>query len=103
MYKREIKNVQSQLPRGSRTFSKVVHNAAVERVSDAAGKTVFRPSALIGGAVTGLILGITVYLIARFYGYVMPSLLLVVLLLVGAILGVIVEFAVGLFRPKEEE
>lgn len=102
VYKKEISKAQAQLSRGSRAFSKVIHNTAVEKVSDAAGKTVFRPSALIGGAVTGLVLGILVYIVARYYGYAIPGLFLSLLLVVGAVLGVIVEFVVGLFRRKEE-
>lgn len=102
VYKKELKNVRAQLPRGSRTFSKVVHNPVVEKVSDATAKTIFRPSALIGGALTGLALGVAVYILARYYGYVIPNLTLVLLLVVGALLGVIVEFIVTRFRRQPE-
>lgn len=101
VYKKEIKTVQAQLPRASRTFSKVIHNAAVEKVSDAAGKTVFRPSALVGGAVVGLAAGITVYIVARFYGYYMPSWLLPILLVLGALLGVAAELILNRLRPDK--
>jgi ABC-type uncharacterized transport system permease subunit len=47
-------------------------------------------------------LGILVYIVARYYGYAIPGLFLSLLLVVGAVLGVIVEFVVGLFRRKEE-
>jgi hypothetical protein len=100
VYTKQIKTVQAQLPRASRTFSKVVHNAAVEKVSDAAGKTIFRPSALIGGAIVGLAAGITVYSIARYYGYFMPSWLLPILLLLGALFGVAAELILNRLRPE---
>lgn len=103
-YKKEIKKVQSQLPRGSRAFSKVVHNPVIETISDATAKTIFRPSALIGGSVTGLVLGLIIYLVARYYGYPISTMTLVLLLIVGAILGVIVELVAGMFKkPSKQE
>lgn len=102
VYKKELKNVRAQLPPGSRAFSKVVHNPVVERVSDATAKTVFRPSALIGGAVMGLILGLIVYIAARYYGYVIPNMTLVLLLIIGAIVGVLVEFIITRFHKRSE-
>jgi len=105
VYKTQMKHVQAQLPRGSRAFSKVIHNTAVEKVSDVAGKTIFRPSALVGGAVTGLVLGGSVYVIAQFYGYssFVESWMLPILLIIGAVLGVAVELIINLFRHKDEE
>ncbi len=92
VYKREIKKVQSQLPPSARTFSKVVHNRAVEAVSDVAEKTVLRPSVLIGGSVVGLLLGGLVYFAARYYGYPIPAWSLMMFLVVGGVLGIVIEF-----------
>lgn len=102
-YRKEIKKVQSQLPKGARTFSKIVHNPVVEAVSDATAKTIFRPSALIGGSVTGLVFGLGIYLVARYYGYPISTLTLVLLLVVGAILGVIVELVVKMFKKPSDQ
>lgn len=99
-YRKQIKTVQAQLPRASRTFSKVVHNPAIEKVSDAAGKTIMRPSALLGGAVIGLAAGMTVYAVARYYQYFMPSWILPVLLVLGALLGVAAELVLNRFRTE---
>ncbi|MDQ5943234.1 MAG: hypothetical protein QG675_2 [Patescibacteria group bacterium] len=102
-YRKQIKKVQSQLPRGARTFSKIVHNPVIETVSDATAKTIFRPSALIGGSVTGLVFGLVIYLVARYYGYPISTMTLVLLLIVGAILGVIVELIIGMFKKPSQE
>ena len=101
-YKKEIKKVQGQLPKRSRTFSKFIHNPVVESVSDVAGKTVFRPSVLIGGSVTGLVLGLVVYVVAVYYGYLIPSITLVLFLLIGAVLGAVVEFIFHRFHHPED-
>ena len=100
VYKKQIKTVQAQLPRSSRAFSKVIHNSAVEKVSDVAGKTVLRPSALVGGAVVGLAAGITVYFVARYYGYFMPNWLLPILLVLGGVIGVAAELIINRFRTE---
>lgn len=91
-YKHEMRQVQAQLSPGARTFSKVVHNSAVETTSDVAEKTVLRPSVLIGGAVVGILLGGLIYYSAHHYGYPIPSWSLVFFLVIGGLLGVIIEF-----------
>lgn len=101
VYKTEIKQVQAQLSPASRTFSKVIHNKVVEKVSDTAEKTVMRPSALIGGAVLGLVLGLIVYLIARANNYIMGNLEILVLFAVGALVGVVVEMGVKRVRRPQ--
>ena len=103
VYKKEIKSVQSHLPRGSRVFSKIVHNPVIEKVSDVTAVTIFRPSALIGGSLAGLIFGIAIYVAAQYYGYIMPNWILVALLIAGALLGLILEaFAKLLTRGKHK-
>lgn len=96
VYKKELNKIQSQLPAGSRAFSKVVHNPVVETVSNAAEKTVLRPSVLIGGAVVGIGLGIVIYVAARVYGYIIPNWMLLALLVIGGVLGVLIEMVLKL-------
>lgn len=100
-YKHELKKVRAQLPRSSQAFSKFVHNNAVEKVSDVAGKTILRPSVLIGGAITALIIGIAVYIVAKQYSYMFPSDLLILLLILGAILGLLIEFIYKKLEHKD--
>lgn len=100
VYKTEMKQVQAQLSPTARTFSKVIHNNAVEKVSDVAERSVMRPSALIGGAVLGLILGAVVYFIARANNYLLGSLEIVALFLIGAAVGVVVELAIRRVRTR---
>jgi hypothetical protein len=102
VYKKEIKKVQAQLPKRSRTFSKFVHNPVVEKVSDVASKTVMRPSLLIGGSVVGLTLGLIVYIGARYYGYVIPNMTFILFLVVGAVVGMLVEFIYHRFNRPED-
>lgn len=101
-YKKELKKVRAQLPKRSQSFSKFVHSPVVEKVSDVAAKTVLRPSVLIGGSIVGISLGLVVYIVARYYGYVIPSMTLILFLLVGGIIGALVEFVFHRFHHVKD-
>lgn len=64
-----LKTVQRQLNRPERTFSKIVHNPAVENVSEVAGKTVARPYGLLWGGIFSVLGSLLVVIVTRFYGY----------------------------------
>jgi hypothetical protein len=91
-YKQSLKRIQSQLPtKRSRAFSRVIHNRAVENISEVAGKTVFRPSITLGLSLGALIGGTGIYLIARHYGYGISGSEFLFAGLVGGVIGIIVE------------
>ncbi len=98
VFNTEMKQVQAQMRPSARTFSKVIHNKTVERVSDAAQKSIFRPSALIGGAVLGLLLGLVVYIVALLNHYIISSYEILLLFVVGALVGVVVELVTKRIR-----
>lgn len=101
VYENELSEIQSKMPAAQRTFSKLIHSRVIENVSETTQKTIFRPSALIGGAVSGLVLGILVYVVARIYGYSLGNLEILSLAFLGAILGLIIEFIVRKIKHKK--
>lgn len=76
----------------SRTFSKVIHNPAVERVSDATAKTVARPNAILSGSVAAFVLVLAVYLVARHYGYPLSGAETIVAFALGWVLGLMFDY-----------
>jgi hypothetical protein len=68
-YKHTMKQVQSELPPVNRAFSKFIHNKTVERVSDTVGSTVARPNAILAGSFMAFVFTLTIFLVARYYGY----------------------------------
>lgn len=91
MFKRTLTSVQKQLSAPSRSFSKVIHNPAVDRVSTVAEKTVARPKGiLVGGFVAFLGCAYTLYL-AKHYGFRYNLLLFIVLFCTGHALTTIIE------------
>ena len=99
-YRKTMKKMQSELSPASRTFSKVIHNPAVEKASEAIGGTVARPNLIIAGAL-GAISSVVVYFIARYYGYVLSGSETIILFGCGWVIGAIIEYArVGFLNKR---
>jgi hypothetical protein len=92
-YKKTLRAVQSELPVGSRIFSKVIHNPVVEKVSDVAGNTVARPNAMLSGAVFAFILTLGVYILAKTLGYRLSGFETIGAFILGWVLGLIYDYA----------
>lgn len=96
-----IRSVQRHLSPASRQFSKVIHSPAVERTSEVAGATIARPSVLLGATITAASLGGFLYLTARLNGFSLSGSEFVLSLLVGGILGLIVEGLAKVINPTK--
>jgi tetrahydromethanopterin S-methyltransferase subunit G len=99
-YQQTIKKVQRQLPASQRKFSKVIHNPAVEQVSNVAGETVARPSGLLWGGVFSLIANLVVIIVCRYYGYEYNYLVGIVSFIGGFGFGLLVEAVTRSFSKK---
>jgi hypothetical protein len=91
-FKKEMKRVQAELPAGSRAFSKIIHNKAIEKTSDAVGSTIARPDAILSGAVAAFILVLAVYIVAKTFGYVLSGFETIGAFVIGWILGIIYDY-----------
>lgn len=91
-FKKRMSDVQSQLSPTSRTFSKVIHNKAVEKTSDAVGATVARPNALLSGAVASFILTLVVFLVAKYFGYPLSGTESIAAFILGWVLGLLFDY-----------
>jgi hypothetical protein len=94
--RRELQQIRRQLPVPQRLLSKAIHQPVVRVASEAAGKTVSRPSGLLGGGLVAF-LGTTSYLyLARHIGFTYNYLVFLLLLAGGFILGLALELLVHL-------
>ncbi len=91
-YKETMTNMQSQLPKSSRAFSKVIHNPVVEKTSEVIGNTVARPNLVISGAI-GSLASVVVYVIARKYGYELSGFETIGFFILGWTIGAVIEYA----------
>lgn len=91
-YKTIMKQTQEELSAPSRAFSKLIHNPAVEKVSEAFGATVARPNAVLSGAAFSFLLTLGVYLVARMNGYPLSGTETIAAFIGGWGLGLIFDF-----------
>lgn len=90
-YNMMLSRIQSRLPAASKSFSKVIHNKYVERTSETLGKTIARPSGILGGAMAAT-LGLVVMLyFARRNGFALSGSELGIFLIVGWVIGLSLE------------
>jgi len=93
-YKKTMSSIQSKMPAPTRRFSKVIHNPVVDKVSETAGKTVARPSGVLGGGLA-VVLGLGVsYFTAKNAGFELSGSEFIWLLLIGFVLGLIAEWVI---------
>lgn len=97
-YKRTMTRTRKKLSAPSRTFSKVVHNPLVDKASEFTGKTVARPSSVFSGAVFAFIGTSALFWITKHYGYEYNYLFAIMMFIVGAFVGLTLEFIVKSFR-----
>lgn len=91
-YKRTMTHIQSEMPAPSRTFSKVIHNKAVEQTSEVVGATIARPNAILAGAVFAFIFTLATYLVAKHYGYQLSGFETIGSFILGWIAGLLFDF-----------
>jgi translation elongation factor EF-G len=86
-YQRLLKRARRHLPTYSRAMSKIIHQPAVDAVSEIVSKTVGRPSGIIGGGLMALVGTSIYYYLAKHYGYSYNSFVFLLLMSVGFVLG----------------
>lgn len=91
-FDREMKDIRRQMPALSRAFSKVIHNKAVERVSDAASKTIARPNAILAGSSFALVFTAVLYFWAKNAGYPLSGFETIAAFIIGWLSGIIFDF-----------
>lgn len=97
-----MEEVRSQMSGPSRTFSKVIHNKTVEKVSDTVGGTVARPNAILSGSIFAFVFTLIVYLIARYNGYPLSGTETIASFILGWVLGLIFDYFRVLISGKTQ-
>lgn len=85
-------HVRKELPKTERAFSKVIHQPVVEKTSEFVGKTVARPSGVLGATIAGFIGLLLVFGVAKRVGFALSGSELPLLLGIGLIAGLVVEW-----------
>lgn len=86
-----LTSIRRSLSGPERQFSKIIHNSAVDQVSEIAGKTIARPSGLLYAGIFAFIANISVVVICRYFGYEYNFFIGIVAFVVGFGVGLIIE------------
>lgn len=99
-YKSTMKQIQSEMNAPARTFSKVIHNKSVERLSDVVGASAARPNAVLAGSIMATFLTLFVFLVAKQYGYRLSGFETIGTFVLGWALGLIYDYARLMFATR---
>lgn len=91
-YQQTMVTLRSHLPHSEQLFSRFIHIPLVDSVSEALGRTIARPSVLLGGLTGALITNGSFYIVAREYGFRISGSELLIGLAAGAFAGLVIEF-----------
>jgi len=95
---RLLKQVRENLPKREKLFSQIIHQPAIDSLSELSSKTIGRPSGLLAGGICAL-LGSSVFLyIAKHDGYRYNFLLWGIFFVGGFVVGLILEALAALLR-----
>lgn len=93
-----LHHIQRSLPVTTRMVSSLIHQSAIEKVSEIIGKTIARPSGLIGAAITAAFGTLAFYTVARFAGFSLTGSETPLLLGLGFVIGVLAEISYKVIR-----
>lgn len=99
-YTQTMRQIQTELPVNSRTFSKIIHNKFVEKTSDVIGGTIARPNAILAGAFFAFILTLLTYTVAKTIGYTLSGFETIAAFIIGWIIGITYDYLRILFTGK---
>lgn len=99
-FNKTMKEMQKDLSPASRSFSKVIHTAPVEKASEAIGSSIARPNAILAGAVSAFVLTLVLYFVARHYGYPLSGFESIATFILGWIVGLVFDAVRGIVTGK---
>ncbi len=91
-FDKHMKQVQAEMTQSQRVFSKFIHNSTVEKVSETIGSTVARPNAILAGSIAAFVLVLSVYVIAKTFGYVLSGFETIAAFIIGWVLGTLYDY-----------
>ncbi len=101
-YNAIMSETRSHMRPTSRAFSKVIHNRAVEATSEALGKTVARPNAILSGSMSAFIITLVVYIVARYFGYPLSGSETMLAFAAGWLIGILFDYLRTMITGKHD-
>lgn len=96
-YQKTITQVQKELPRSTRGFSRLIHTPFIEKASDVIASTIARPDALLAGGLSAFVLVLAVYSYAKYTGFALQGSETIIAFVLGWGLGVLFDIIRQIF------
>lgn len=93
-----MSQARAEMSAPERTFSAVIHNPVVDKVSSAVADTIARPDAILSGAVFAFVLTLSIYLIAKQSGYPLTGSEAIAAFIIGWAIGNIYDYVKAMVR-----
>lgn len=100
-YKKILKKTQKQLNVSERSFSKVIHQPIVDKVSEVSSKTVARPSGILFGGIGAFCGSLIVFLLSKNSGFTYNYMLFILIFIGGYFIGLFIELIYRLLTIKK--
>lgn len=97
-YSRLLIRARKQLNPLERPLSRLIHQPIVDNISEAAAKSIGRPSAILGGGIAALVGTAAYYYMAKHYGYEYSYFVFIALLAAGFLSGLLTELLLKTLR-----
>lgn len=92
-YQLMLEEVRKELPRTARPFSRFIHFAPVERLSDIVASTIARPSSILAGGIIAFTSTLAIYSYAKFAGFSLQGSETIIAFMVGWAIGILYDLA----------
>jgi chromatin segregation and condensation protein Rec8/ScpA/Scc1 (kleisin family) len=99
-FEQTMNDVQHDLPRSTRGFSRFIHNPTVERISEILGNTIARPDAILAGGITAFVVVLGVYFYAKYASFSLSGSETILAFMLGWLLGVLFDFLKAMLTGK---
>ncbi len=101
-YQKTLKHVRRHLSGPERTFSRIIHQPTVEKVSSVGSQTVGRSSGLLGGSIFAFAGSLGLVVLAKHSGFTYNYLAFLLLFVLGYAIGLLLEAVIRLLvRPAK--
>lgn len=97
----EMKGVQAEMGPPGRMFSKLIHNPAVEKVTNVIGSTLARPNAMLSGSIAAFISITVLYFVAHHYGYQLSGFETIGAFIAGWVGGLLYDYFSTVVRGRK--
>lgn len=99
-YKQTLKHIQTKLRGSDKVLSRIMHQPAVEKLSNVGANTIARPSGVLGGGFIALLGSSVLLYLTRHYGFEYNLTVFFILFAAGFLAGIILEGVIKLVRRK---